>query len=368
MFARPLSPWRSALTWLTYASAMLVGVVWAASIVGLWTGRVDPFEPFFSNWAVTGESVFITAAALAAAFAGWRATGASERSLMTWALIPLVAMCLSALLANIQGFIPDFLVVNNVAQFAVALLFAYVMLSRKLGDIGFVINRAVVFSLVSAVLVGAFVLIEWLLADWLRDASHTTNTLVTAVVVVALGTSLRFVHKWADRIVDVVLFRKRHEDEHAIRTFGEEAAYVSDRAILLERAHAVLTRHTDATSVAILVRGDDGCFGPADENDPAVLRLSVTHRPLDLHGFETAFAGEMVYPMVARGRLLGVIVLGERRSGELVPPDESAAIAHLAHGVAHALETLDHRRDRDGLIEHIDAGFARLEQAVGKLK
>ena len=115
------------------------------------------------------------------------------------------------------------------------------------------------------------------------------------------------------------------------------------------------------------MRGGDGRFGPADENDPAVLRLSVTHRPLDLHGFETAFVGELAYPMVARGRLLGVIVLGERRSGELVPPDESTAIAHLAHGVAHALETLDHRRDRDGLIEHMDAGFAELKAAVNRL-
>ena len=363
-FARPLSPWRSALTWITYASATLFAVAFGASIVGLWTGSIDPFDRLFDPWALTGEQIFVTAAALAAAFAGWRATSANPRSLMTWTLIPLVTMCLAAVLGNIQSFVPGYLAINNVSGFLVALLFAYVMLSRKLGDIGFVVNRAVVFSLVSVVLVGAFVLIEWLLADWLRYASHTTNTLVTAVVVVALGTSLRFVHKWADRIVDVVLFRKRHEDQQAIRTFAEEAVYVTDRTVLLDRAHAVLTRYTDATSVAILVRGNDGRFGPADENDPAVLRLSVTHRPLDLHGFETAFAGEMVYPMVARGRLLGVIVLGERRSGELVPPDESAAIAHLAHGVAHALETLDQRRDRDGLIEHIEQLSEKIDLLV----
>ena len=94
-------------------------------------GPIDPLNPIFGPWVLTGESIFVTAVALAAAFAGWRTTIASERSVVTWTLIPLVTLCLIELLDNIQTFVPGYLVINNVSSLVVALLFAYVMLSRS---------------------------------------------------------------------------------------------------------------------------------------------------------------------------------------------------------------------------------------------
>ncbi len=47
--------------------------------------------------------------------------------------------------------------------------------------------------------------------------------------------------------------------------------------------------------------------------------------------------------MLARGRLVGALVLGPKSSGEPYAPDESAAIAQLAHGVGVALDLLGAR-------------------------
>jgi GAF domain-containing protein len=44
--------------------------------------------------------------------------------------------------------------------------------------------------------------------------------------------------------------------------------------------------------------------------------------------------------MVARGRLIGVLCLGGKRSGESYAPDESAAIETLAHNVGSAIDVL----------------------------
>ena len=106
-----------------------------------------------------------------------------------------------------------------------------------------------------------------------------------------------------------------------------------------------------STSILLDARGR---YGDADENDPAIVSLRAWHRPVDLHITESRLRGEFAYPMVARGRLSGVLVLGPERNAEPYAPDESDAIAHLAHAAGMALDALSLRStDRNGVIEAI---------------
>ena len=60
-------------------------------------------------------------------------------------------------------------------------------------------------------------------------------------------------------------------------------------------------------------------------------------------------------PMVARGRLLGVLSLGERAGGEAYAPDEVEALSQFAHGVASALDALSLSAEgsRDGILDAV---------------
>jgi hypothetical protein len=89
-----------------------------------------------------------------------------------------------------------------------------------------------------------------------------------------------------------------------------------------------------------------------NENDPAIVSLKAWRKSVDLHTLNTSLEGEFAYPMVARGHLVGVIVLGPKRSGDPYAPDESDAILHLAHGVGGALDVLsaNGRGSRDALL------------------
>jgi len=73
--------------------------------------------------------------------------------------------------------------------------------------------------------------------------------------------------------------------------------------------------------------------------------------------------------MLARGRLAGLLVLGPKRSAEPYAPDESDAIAHLAHGAGLALDTLSVRSaQRDGVFEAIRDSNDRVIAAIHELK
>jgi hypothetical protein len=129
---------------------------------------------------------------------------------------------------------------------------------RKLIDIGFVLNRAAVFAILSAIVIGTFVVVEWAASEWLVNVSHTTGFVAGMIVALVIGLSLRYVHAFVDRSVDRLFFRKRHEDEATLGNFAREASYMTDTTLLLERAVREVSEHTDANSAAILVRKGAG--------------------------------------------------------------------------------------------------------------
>jgi hypothetical protein len=70
--------------------------------------------------------------------------------------------------------------------------------------------------------------------------------------------------------------------------------------------------------------------------------------------------------MVTRGHLVGVLVLGTKRSGESYAPDESAAIGHVAHGVASAVDVLS-LRSSSGRDEEVLQGIRVLRRTMTDL-
>jgi hypothetical protein len=250
----------------------------------------------------------------------------------------------------------------------------YAALSRRLIDVGFFLNRAAVFTIVSAIVIGAFILAEWAASAWLASATHTTSTIIGMVVALGLGISLRYIHLYVERFVDRVFFRRRHEDEAALRRFAHEASYISDRSTLVERAVQTVKEYTSARTAQILVRdgaaayafATDGPRADVSENDPGIVALRAWNKPIDLHVFpDSQLHGEFAFPMVSRGDLVGALICGPKRDGEAYAPDESEALLALARGVGTALDTM--QSQRNGAIESIRETQALMLQELQKL-
>lgn len=361
-FGKPVSGLRRTLIVVAAAAAAAFSGIAFFERWSVWHGAGDPLNAAWAQryWVwrrfALGAEVIAVAASLLLAY---RAARGAERTRFAWAVAavgPPLLWVFVIVVADQWIPRPLYYFITALCWFAVPAVLSYSLLNRRLFDIGFVVNRAAVFTGVSLLLLGTFVLVEWLVTDWLRNASHAANLLVSGGVALALGLSIRFVHGRVDRFVDSVFFRKRHEDERAIRTFAREAAYITDPHILLQRTIETLTLHTNAASVEVMLE--------YDENDPAALRLRAMPQILDLHGFDTQLRGDIAFPMTSRGRLLGIIVLGPRRSAEIYAPDETAAIALLAESVAAALDVLQTRDGRSDVLERIVASVESLREEL----
>src|SRR5579884_2139268 len=231
---------------------------------------------------------------------------------------------------------------SNVTAIVAPVGLTYAVLSRRLLDIGFVLNRAAVFSSVSLIVVGTFMLAEWALGNWLTSS---TNAAVSAVLALGLGFSIRFIHERVDHVVDRAFFRKRHEQERALLRFAHETAFVTSVPALVERTVDEIARHSDAERVALLLHERGGGYAGGglrvEENEPAMVALRATLERVDLHAHPGALPGEYAFPLVSRGELLGVIACGAKRSGDPYAPDELRTFDAVAHAVGIALGALD---------------------------
>jgi hypothetical protein len=111
----------------------------------------------------------------------------------------------------------------------------------------------------------------------------------------------------------------------------------------------VVQQHTSAQSVVILVRDAPASYAfaigvPApevSENDSAIVALRAWNKPVDLHAFpESELHGDLAFPMLSRGQLVGLLICGPKHDGEAYAPDESEALLARAHAVGVTLDTL----------------------------
>ncbi len=371
LYARPPDAPRRTLAFVTYVCAVVSAMLGITNVAAAWSGFADPLQLFGGGPAVTASIVLVLFFAFSCALVTLARTRGAQREQFGWVVASLspwvvggMAVALASTLDLRTAFVVS-LAVANIGNLAAPVGFTYAMLNRRLLDIGFALNRAAVYGTVSLMVVGIFVLVEWAFGEWFSQASHTTNFAIGAALAVALGFSTRALHHRVDSALDALFFRKRHEDEQAIRSFAREAQYTTDTATLVSRAQTCLKDHAGATTVAILVLGEDGRYGGVSENDQAIVSMRTWNKPLDLHDVQTQLEGDFAYPMVARARLIGVIAIGPKRSGESYAPDESAAIAQLANGVGTALDLISNEGDRTQR-ELLDAVRA-LQVSIGAL-
>lgn len=352
-FALPLSRLRRWSLMLVYAAT--VGTMLAAALIPFVAG---------SKWlyALTdlGHYAVLRFTVLLCGILAIAASKNEERQRVGWPFASFGVLYI----ASIGGFIgalPQvvFDALVRLAIFIIPIGIAYSALSRRLYDVGFIVNRAVAFSGISGVVIGSFVLLEWALGKWFDQASREAGLAANVALALAFGLSLRLIHRRVDRFVDTVFFRKRNEDISALRRFAQEAAFITDVDTLLRRTRAQVLEHSEASSVSILLREAAGAI---DLNDPAILAMCTWHDAIELHRCQTALVGEYAFPMFGRGSLLGVLVCGAKRNGESFAPDEIDALKALTYGVGAALDALA-RSDGDR-IESLLAAFATLRNDV----
>jgi hypothetical protein len=336
--------------------------IWAIAVFGIVVGEglqvlgtlipasTQGVRPFLV--APFGLSIMaVTITIIAAFWTSYRSSSGSDRVRVRWVLLTF-AVGFSGLLILFPGVIlhgnSQNLQYASFTIFVIPFGLAYVILRHRILDIGFVINRAVVYAGVSLIVVASFIVFEFIVGNVVQANSRASGILQLCAALV-LGLLIRPIHSRVDRWVDDLFFRERHAAEAAVRKFAHEALLITEQSDLISKTVDVAQRNMHLLGCAFYT-ARDGRYVPlqstfdvgpsVSENDYAVLGMRTWHAPLELHGVETQLPGELALPMTVRGRLAGFLLCGEKSSHEAIAPDERDALALLARDAGIALDSL----------------------------
>lgn len=318
-------------------------------------------------WIVTFDRYLsnglIIVMALAALVVSWALTKGSDRQRIVPVLIAFTLFVASVLggLIGIALF-TDYRksVAISVAQSCSTILLAVAVANgvvrHRVVDVSFAISRTVVYTILTSILVGAFVLVDFVSNKVIEH--FQVALFLEAAVALAFGIGLNSMHSRIDRFVDRTLFRRRHLAETRLRrsgrtlTHAESVAFIDEALVIeacdaLELASAALFRLKDNSFVRILDAGWEPQHSTIlSRDDHLVVNLAAELQPVDLA--EVRWPGATVpgglrqplvaIPLAARHELLGFVLYGGHIGGEAIDPDEHQTLMRLADAATAAYE------------------------------
>ncbi len=298
-----------------------------------------------------------------------------DRQRLKWAVTGMLV----AFATQILQYIPAATLVApaaEVASIVMPICVAYAVLRHRLIDVQFVINRAIVYGILTAFLLAFVSLLDWFTASFISEY-HLAKYL-EAGATIAMGFVLDRLHTALDAFTDRVFFRARHEAEQhlarvarslgfAMRIESIEEAVVDEPVRCLKLASAALFRRDEARGT--FVRGRS--LGWADDDlrefadDAPLIRylrsdevaLSARDARLDPAGLPRGTAAPALYlPIFCREVLTAVAIFGAHANGSGLDPDEVALLGTLAPGAGLAFDHLSYELLRRELADLTERG------------
>lgn len=268
----------------------------------------------------------------------------------------------------------------------VPLTVGYAVIRHRVIDVSFVVSRALVYGVLTTLLVGIFSIIDSFFSDYLRLARLGTVAEVGAVV--AFGIWFNALHKRVDAFIDATFFRQRHRAEVQLASNAAALPFVTTERAVEQALVTEPARTLSLASAALFRRGEDGVYvrkesiGWAedditclDDDDDRFLALVCTHNgPLSLYDYpwraKCVPSGPaqpaLAMPIIVRRELAAIVFYGNHIHGESLDPDEIRAIAGLANGAAAAFDHMDAetmRAENESVKREVTALRMRLAQA-----
>ncbi len=314
-----------------------------------------------------GLSSLLFVAGLIALWATYRRADGEDRQRMKWVLagaaVGLPAFALACIFELTSTFpTPPYWVICTLVSLSllVPVAIAYAVIRHHVIDITFVISRALVYAVLTALLVAAFALADWLLG---RELSSSGLAVAAEVgISIAFAFWLNSLHHRVDRFVDSTLFRTRHLAERRLERVARALPHARTQEVVSELlvrepvdalvlvSAALFTRTPDESFAREAAIGwDAGHATSIDPGDTLVVHLEAEQTPIDVHDIRWTRADvpsgpahpHLAVPIVVRRRLVAFVLYGGHANGVALDPDEIRIIGGLMTGAGAAFDHLD---------------------------
>ena len=199
----------------------------------------------------------------------WRHAEVERRQRMRWLFVGFVLLLIAfSILATVNsgafGVTPATAltvgVVNDALVAMTLVLLAYAILRHRVIDVGFVINRALVFAVFTGLLLVSFGVLEWLVDHFVRFENRERSKLLDGIIALALFLAFHRVRYSIEALVERVFFHAWRLKEAVLNRFHETAQYFSRPDALMEAYLAAIDASAGCHGSGLYQREDSGRF------------------------------------------------------------------------------------------------------------
>jgi signal transduction histidine kinase len=233
----------------------------------------------------------------------------------------------------------------------IPVIFAIAILRLHLFDIGVIINRTLVYGALTALLAGIYLLLVRLLTLLVEAVlQRRDDTLVVFLSTLAIALAFFPLRQQLQRLIDRLLYREKLDFRKIFLSFSQELRTIIDLPDLLG---VLVTRVTDLLYVAhgaVLLLAEDGTVQQTEARNLPPDALQALALDRGSHG--RLWSGAVISrpqdptfpllipllaPRAEERKLVGVLALGPRRSGQGYSRDDLDLLRGLADQAGTAI-------------------------------
>jgi hypothetical protein len=320
-----------------------------------------PWDNVLNNWLPLG--VFAVAALIL--ISRFKHSPAQTRQRFGFLVIGLIV----AFAAYAVYFVPGVpFALAQIVGYAVIVMpisVGYAALRERVIDVNFVLNRAIVYGLVSLTVIAIVSLIDWFF-------SHVVSGWHLAVVAelgatICVGLLLDRINRAIEFFVETVLFRRRRLAEHYLTRAANALPYATNETAIAEgltqvpvdalrlAAAAVYRRSFDGGRFEGVATSHDTTVAPPgfDGNHLLVRMLESSEERVWLDELRTHLDKEnsaiyvLAIPVCVRHELVAFTLYGAHRNGAQIDPEEVKLLEDLSVEASRAFDHVDAVRTRE---------------------
>ena len=254
-----------------------------------------------------------------------------------------------------------------IAVLAIPLSLGYSIFKYRILETEFIIKKSLVFGIVTAFIVGFYLLIVFLIDNFVSVYFHTNKQVLTIAVVIIITFTFDFVNKKAKDFIDKELYRERYNYRQSLLDFTTEIQYLPNIKQIIEIFARIVKKSMGVKRMDIVIKDleyfkllqetnylQDRQFSDEDDNaSTTYLKLfdkekkskalySAQLQDLKLTDFDKKIITEsgivLSVPLVYDDTLIGALNFGPKDSGKAYSDEDIDLLETLSSHCAVAFE------------------------------
>ena len=285
---------------------------------------------------------------------GWRRSDGEVRQRLKWIIAAFFAFVVFLPLGPLGWEVDGwqlFPVLNPLARLLGLSVLTYAVLRHRVFDFGFAVNRTAVYSVTTLCLLIAFGVLEFTAEHLLQFRSRKENLLVDVGVALAIFLTFHRIRDWVEEWLEHLLFHAWRHREDQLRLDFRRLGLATQSPPMLDEMARALNQFTGNAGVAIYMQVADGGFELAratltqvparlDENARLALAVRDAAGPILADSFDGWKGVELVLPIGAGHRPVGLAMLGPKPLQRSYRPDETAVLTEVTRHAGESLQAV----------------------------